>query len=543
MKNLAALWKNTYGFRGNLVVRICVGFFRMLLGLALVWESKRLVDDAVQSESLSNITVSIATLLIMVAVIIGLRQLYFYMTAMATVSAANQIRFQMYRSLFVRNLFDEKQLHSGDVASRFSKDVETVSEVLMDTLPQTLVTIFQLFGAFLLFHFLEPRLAWLLLLFTPLTLLVGKFISYRLKRMNLEIRESETRIQEQVQESVENSAVLRSMNSESWLMDLFTEKQTALTKNVRVQTRYMLMTRLFFAVSFGFGYWIAFIWGALGLRDGIISFGMMTAFLQLVGQIQQPVYSLMNMAPKFIRAEASLERFSKLQMENQNHKEDVTLKNPVGIRFQDVEFEYGENSEPVFRHFSFDFKPGTRTAIVGKSGAGKTTLFRLILGFIRPNSGTVTLYSGKEEWETSATQLKNLVFVPQGNTLLSGTIHFNLQLAKPDATDAELTRALHTACADFVLDLPLGLDFKLSERGGGLSEGQAERIAIARGLLRPGNVFLFDEISSALDESTERELYRRLLSEFPQKTMIFVTHRPAIIDLCDAVVRVDETSV
>lgn len=525
------------------MVRICVGFFRMLLGLALVWESKRLVDDAVQSESLSNITVSIATLLIMVAVIIGLRQLYFYMTAMATVSAANQIRFQMYRSLFVRNLFDEKQLHSGDVASRFSKDVETVSEVLMDTLPQTLVTIFQLFGAFLLFHFLEPRLAWLLLLFTPLTLLVGKFISYRLKRMNLEIRESETRIQEQVQESVENSAVLRSMNSESWLMDLFTEKQTALTKNVRVQTRYMLMTRLFFAVSFGFGYWIAFIWGALGLRDGIISFGMMTAFLQLVGQIQQPVYSLMNMAPKFIRAEASLERFSKLQMENQNHKEDVTLKNPVGIRFQDVEFEYGENSEPVFRHFSFDFKPGTRTAIVGKSGAGKTTLFRLILGFIRPNSGTVTLYSGKEEWETSATQLKNLVFVPQGNTLLSGTIHFNLQLAKPDATDAELTRALHTACADFVLDLPLGLDFKLSERGGGLSEGQAERIAIARGLLRPGNVFLFDEISSALDESTERELYRRLLSEFPQKTMIFVTHRPAIIDLCDAVVRVDETSV
>lgn len=525
------------------MVRICVGFFRMLLGLALVWESKRLVDDAVQGESLSNITVSIATLLIMVAVIIGLRQLYFYMTAMATVSAANQIRFQMYRSLFVRNLFDEKQLHSGDVASRFSKDVETVSEVLMDTLPQTLVTIFQLFGAFLLFHFLEPRLAWLLLLFTPLTLLVGKFISYRLKRMNLEIRESETRIQEQVQESVENSAVLRSMNSESWLMDLFTEKQTALTKNVRVQTRYMLMTRLFFAVSFGFGYWIAFIWGALGLRDGIISFGMMTAFLQLVGQIQQPVYSLMNMAPKFIRAEASLERFSKLQMENQNHKEDVTLKNPVGIRFQDVEFEYGENSEPVFRHFSFDFKPGTRTAIVGKSGAGKTTLFRLILGFIRPNSGTVTLYSGKEEWETSATQLKNLVFVPQGNTLLSGTIHFNLQLAKPDATDAELTRALHTACADFVLDLPLGLDFKLSERGGGLSEGQAERIAIARGLLRPGNVFLFDEISSALDESTERELYRRLLSEFPQKTMIFVTHRPAIIDLCDAVVRVDETSV
>ena len=162
---------------------------------------------------------------------------------------------------------------------------------------------------------------------------------------------------------------------------------------------------------------------------------------------------------------------------------------------------------------------------MGETGIGKTTLFRMILGFIEPTSGKIEVDG-------------ELCFVPQGNTLMSGTIRYNLQLARPDATDDELREVLHTACADFVFDLPDGLDTELGERGSGLSEGQAQRIAIARGLLHGGDIFLFDEISSSLDEQTERTLYARIFDAYPQQTMLLITHRSAVSDLCDAVKRI-----
>jgi ABC-type bacteriocin/lantibiotic exporter with double-glycine peptidase domain len=164
-------------------------------------------------------------------------------------------------------------------------------------------------------------------------------------------------------------------------------------------------------------------------------------------------------------------------------------------------------------------------------------LFRLLLGLIKPKQGTLTLFNADTRQPVNEHTRTNFVFVPQGNTLMSGTIRYNLMLAKPDATDDELRQVLHTAMADFVFNLPEGMDTECGERGGGLSEGQAQRIAIARGLLRPGNIMLLDEISASLDEQTERELYRRLFASYPQKTMVFITHRPVVCELCDEVVR------
>ena len=189
-----------------------------------------------------------------------------------------------------------------------------------------------------------------------------------------------------------------------------------------------------------------------------------------------------------------------------------------------MSFRYATGDREILSHFSHVFKPGSKTAIMGETGIGKTTLFRLMLGFIQPLSGRVEVGG-------------SLCFVPQGNTLMSGTIRYNLQLAKPEATDDELKEVLHTACADFVLELPEGLDTELGERGSGLSEGQAQRIAIARGLLHNGDILLLDEISSSLDEPTERELYTRLFAAFPQKTMLFITHRSAVSELCDEVLK------
>jgi ABC-type multidrug transport system fused ATPase/permease subunit len=281
--------------------------------------------------------------------------------------------------------------------------------------------------------------------------------------------------------------------------------------------------------AFGLGYLLAFVWGGLQLRTGAITFGVMTSFLQLVGQIQTPIMQLLNMIPALIHATASIDRLEEVVAQEDSPlvsaASDTRKPAPraTGIRFENVSFRYATGDREILSHFTHEFKAGTKTAIVGETGIGKTTLFRLILGFIEPTEGQVEVDG-------------NLCFVPQGNTLMSGTIRYNLQLAKPDATDDELREVLHTACADFVEDLPQGIDTELGERGSGLSEGQAQRIAIARGLLRPGNILLLDEISSALDEPTERELYRRLFAACPDKTMLFITHRLTVTEQCDDVV-------
>ena len=178
---------------------------------------------------------------------------------------------------------------------------------------------------------------------------------------------------------------------------------------------------------------------------------------------------------------------------------------------------------------------------MGATGIGKTTLFRLMLAFVQPNSGEIALFgTGKQSYAVNEYTRKHFVFVPQGNTLMSGSVRYNLQLARPEATDDELRQVLHVAMADFVYSLPNGIDTLVGERGIGLSEGQAQRIAIARGLLRPGGILLLDEISSSLDEQTEHELFRRLFDYCNDKTMVFITHRPAVSQLCDAVIRLEE---
>jgi ABC-type multidrug transport system fused ATPase/permease subunit len=231
------------------------------------------------------------------------------------------------------------------------------------------------------------------------------------------------------------------------------------------------------------------------------------------------------MVPEVIHATASIDRLEELEQTTQVPTVARTGKtSSKGINFKDVSFRYGKGDREILSHFTHEFKAGSKTAIMGETGIGKTTLFRLILGFIEPTSGQVAM--GGE-----------LCFVPQGNTLMSGSIRYNLQLAKPDATDDELREVLYTACADFVFDLPDGLDTELGERGSGLSEGQAQRIAIARGLLHGGDILLLDEISSSLDEETERELYHRLFAVNPQKTILLITHRSVVGKLCDKVVK------
>ena len=527
---------NSRGIRLNILVRIMAGLLQTGLALCVVWLSKRLIDDVAMRGTMGEMAVQ--ALLIAAAVVAGvsIRQLNQYLANKAFIKKVAELRLAIFSQLFNRRLFEANDIHSGDVTSRMAKDIDAVSETLAVQLPQVVVMTIQLVGAFLLMRWFDSRLAWALILITPLAIIIGKYISHRLKRITLSIREDESRIMARIQESVELNVVLRALQGERWMQDRVEELQDRQTANYIRRSRFMVFSRFALGCTFGLGYMLAFVWGAYGLRTGAITFGVMTSFLQLVGQIQQPILSLLGAFPSIIYSTASIDRLKEMEHGEEKQScdgEDITTRTLLGIRMDNVTFRYAKGDREVMSNFSHDFRPGTKTAILGTTGAGKTTLFRLILNFIQPDSGEVTFYGNGFTHAADKSMRKNVVFVPQGNTLISGTIRNNLLMAKPDASDEELHTALHTSCADFVFDLPQGIDTVLSEHGGGLSEGQAQRIAIARGLLRPGAVFLLDEISSALDEDTERELFSRLFAARPSTTILLITHRKKVASLCD----------
>ena len=549
-KYVVWIWRNTKGIRLDMLIRIVAGIGRVSLGLLMVWLCKRFIDVTIRQGTTDDIIVMIIALVAVVTGAILCRQSYYYLGIKDRAKQTTSVRLRIFSHLFRRQMFDQKEMHSGDVSSRLEKDIDVVSEATTSLMPDITVTLIQLLGAFLLMQSMDARLAWALLLLTPLFVIVGKLIGRKMRMMTLDIRKQESVIQMLVQETMEHNAVLRSLESGDWITDRLDDMQQDLRVKIRKRARFTVISRLLIGSSFSLGYIMAFIWGALQLRSGVITFGVMTSFLQLVSQIQNPILQMLNMMPQFIQASASIDRLTELEQveveetgfsgipgSSEISRSSGSL-HPLGVKVEDVSFKYADGDREILTHFSFDFKPGSKTALMGHTGAGKTTLFRLLLALTKPNKGTMAVYDSQGQQAISEQTRSNFVFVPQGNTLMSGTIRYNLLLARPDATDEELDDVLHTAMADFVLDLPDGLDTECGERGSGLSEGQAQRIAIARGLLRPGGILLLDEISASLDEATERELYRRLFAKYPGKTMIFITHRPVVCELCDQVIKI-----
>ncbi len=537
MNYLRWLWNNAKSIRFNVLMRVFSGVGQVALGLLIVWLSKQFIDVTIHAADENAIWRMVVLMVGAVALGIALRQWAYYWTVAAEVRQMNFLRRSAFDCLMRKLLFAERNIHSGDVTSRLTKDVETVCNVQVSLFPQMMVCAIQVIGAFLLMHSMDVVLAWVLLLITPFVVIAGKLISRTLRQMTERIRIKESRVQMLVQEGVEHNAMLRSLRGVKWMTGLLDDRQQDWAGDVMHRTRFTVVTRTMLASCFGFGYLFAFVWGGLQLRDGIITIGVMTSFLQLVGQIQYPILNLLNMVPQLVHSTVSVDRLCELmdgQLE-EGESQLVSLEGRVGVRMTDVGFKYPTEERQVLQHFSYDFKPGSRVAIMGETGIGKTTILRLMLALLRPDHGKLEIYTQGESIPVSEHTRINFVIVPQGNSLMSGTIRQNLQLGNPDATDEMMRRALQTAMADFVFSFPNGLDTELGEHGMGLSEGQAQRIAIARGLLQPGQVMLFDEISSALDIDTERELLLKLFRMY-DKTLIFVTHRTEVAEICDEVI-------
>ena len=459
------------------------------------------------------------------------------LAAQTDIRIKNNLRMQIFSRLICAYHGSRGERHSGDITNRLEEDVRVVSECLSNSLPALLSATVQFIAAFCFLMALNNTLAWSVVGIMPLAIILSKIFFRKLRRLTRDIRDTDSLVQSHLQENLQHATLIQTLEQEGRASSGLDRLQSGLYDSVMRRTRFTIVSRTVISLAFAAGYATAFLWGVNGLLAGAVTFGTMTAFLQLVGQIQRPVLELSSYIPSAIHAAASADRLMEIEGdESCAASEPVHLGSPAGIRMEHVSFAYPDGTRKVIDDFSHDFLPGSRTAIVGETGAGKSTLIRLILALLRPQSGSIVIYGPRSSAEASAATRCNLTYVPQGNSLLSGTVRDNLLLGDPEADEAGMKEALRVAAADFVFQLPDGLDTPCSENGGGLSEGQAQRIAIARALLRRGSILLLDEFSSSLDPETEKRLMENLSSALPGRTMIFITHRRKITEYCSDII-------
>lgn len=536
------LWRASEGFRFRIIQMTVTGMVSVCASLFFVYITKRLVDIATGTVE-GSIMESVALMIGCMALQLLIWTVDSWLETQYGLQLDNKLRYQLFNRLMVSRWYGKEKFHSGDMISRLDSDVGQVSGIISYTVPAVIITLFQLVFAFIYLCTMDVGLAWILVFVMPVAVLTSKLYMHRMRTLNKEIRKTDSRLQEHIQESLLHRTLIRTLEYTPGTVLRMGNLQKQLYDQVRRRTDFGLFSRGMVQTGFDVSYVVAFLWGIRGLTSGEVTFGMMTAFLQLVAMVQSPIVSLSRQIPAFVRALISMERIAELEaVPMEQEAKSVRLQGPVGIRLNDVDFTYPEGSHKILNEFSFDFLPGSRTALMGETGVGKSTLIRLMLALLQPDKGTIGIYNEKREVRVSVDTRCNMVYVPQGNTLLSGTVRDNLLMGKPDATEEEMGRALHTAAADFVFGLSDGLDTLCGEQGAGLSEGQAQRIAIARGLLRPGGLLLLDEPTSSLDEATEKLLLERLMTSVCDKTFIIVTHRETVLQWCTHVLRLKKIS-
>lgn len=512
------------------------GIVEVACSLGFVVLSKRVIDIATGNE-FGNLlgTAMLAVALIVLQLILGMWDTW--LNGCMPVDVGSGLRKRMFVHLLRSRWTEIQQYHSGDLLNRIGKDIDEVAKFVTVSIPDLFVTFVQFVASFAYLCWLDSSLAWMLLVVIPFFMLLSKLYVYRMRGYNRNIRQSDSNIQAVIQEAVQHHLVIKTMEQINGQLALLDGMQTGLRRLVKKRTQLSMFSRLMMSAGFNAGYLLVFLWGVVDLSRGAISFGTMSAFMQLVGRVQRPAFDLASFVPSIIASFTAIERLMELdRLTEELVEEPLPLHDLEGLHFRNVSFSYKEDMEPVFEDWSADFKVGTSIALLGKTGTGKTTLLRLVLALITPQAGRIVLSTSTGEVDISPRTRANFVYVPQGNSLFSGTIRENLLLGNKEASDEQLKKVLWVAAADFVFLLPDGLDTRLGETGGGLSEGQAQRIAIARALLREGDILLFDEATSALDSETEQQLLDRLHDYCKGKLLLFVTHHVALAERCSRVV-------
>lgn len=535
--SIRELWVIIRSWTWEILVSCIPGVVRIASSLCFVWVSKVLVDIATGSSTASlsvHIWIMVASVLVMIASSACRSWLEEYLLVRIT----NKMRQDRFRDVIYSKYDASGSFHSADMVNRLEEDVRAVAELVCTRTPDTLVTLLQLVAACIFMAYIQPSLLLVLIIVLPLSTFGGKFLFGPVRKLNDKIRGKDSEVQKIMQESLQNRLVVKSLGQEERLVADMAEVQQEIKTASIHKANYSNIARSIMALGFRAGYLAAFFWGIYGIMQGTATYGMMTAFLQLVGQIQMPLSSLSSNLPSFVRALTSVDRLKDLEnMESGKAGGEERLEGPFDVQLEEISFCYPGNSRNVLEYFSYDIKAGKVYAIVGPTGRGKSTLVKIIMGLLAPQKGSVTLRTDGCSIAASEKAIINFSYVPQGNSLISTTVRRNLLLAKPEATEAEMISALQDAQASFVLELPQGLDTPCFEKGAGLSEGQAQRIAIARTLLSDRGMFIFDEATSALDAETEQHLLANLGKRLKGKSVIWITHRDSILGYADEVIR------
>ena len=515
----------------QITLNTTVGILLVLLDLAFVWATKLAIDVA--THNTTAVTLHQAFLLIALImftrIVLGLSSRW--IRAILGVKAQNSMRQHLFNRLLRCKWTELKTYHTGNLTNRIEHDVNDVVNFVTESIPSFITTLAQFIGAFFFLFFMDSMLAIIIVCVIPFFIISSKLYIKKMRKLSHQARDEESKIQSTIQESLQHVMIIKTLQRVAYFTNRLTSQQAQLHQIILSRTRYATISSSLLNLGFATGYFVTFIWGATNLSKGLITYGAMLAFIQLVGQIQGPVRNLSKFIPIFITSFTATERLMDIENIAQEEANTPTKLLPsVGVQLSNLTFQYTTSSRLIFNNFSYSFPAGSITAIVGETGAGKTTLIRLLLSLIQPTEGKIALIDGSGKEFTMRPDLRaNFAYVPQGNTLFSGTIRSNLLLGKPDATDEELKTALHTAAADFVYKKAKGLETPCGEAGDGLSEGQAQRIAIARALLADGNVFIFDEATSSLDPTTEETVLQRIVTHFANRTLIFITHRPLVL--------------
>ena len=529
-------------FRWTFVAVLLFQVVGVAISLFYVWLSKDLVDTAVehfQGDLQRQRIISLAIIFTLVSLSRPiLTAIKSYLQSRMAVNMTNSLRQRLFDEMLKTEVDVGRKYHSGDMINRMESDVSAVTNAFCAAVPNLFWAGLQFAAAFACVLYVDLRLSLILVVLLPIAAPAGKFIMKKVRKLTLRIKSSDSRIQSHIQESIQHHTLLRTLEYTDGSSQMLGELQDENYSRNLKRIGFSIIARVLMSLAFTLGYLVAFLWGVRGLSTGVVTYGVMTAILQLVGQLQRPLLLASENLPSLLHCTASIDRLMELEdLPKEEAEDSLMLGAPAGVRVRNLSFQYPDGEEKVIDNLSFDFKPGSRIAITGRTGIGKTTLLKLILALSRPTSGSIELYDSETSVPVSVKTRCNFAYIPQGNTLFSGTVRENLLMGDRNADEERMKEVLHLAAADFVMDLPEGLDTICSEAGGGLSEGQAQRIAVARGLLRPGSIVLLDEFSSALDPATEEEMLSRLTAKdglCAGKTMIFITHRESILNFCDS---------
>ncbi len=508
----------------------------MSVGMAII--GKKLIDKA----SIGDLSGLWKIIIIYVAVILGSQLMGIISSLMAVVVYEKfgfGIRKKVYRRILDTCWIDISKYHTGDLMTRLTSDVSAVSDGIANTIPTILRLMVELLVTFCTLAYYDLRLALFALLVAPIAMIASFWLGRKLKYLTVKVQQTESKYRSFMQESLANILIEKSFCLEDYSEERLTQLRDERIYWVFKKNRTNMYASAAMGLSFQLGYIVAFAWGAICIANKTITYGTMTVFLQLVNRIQAPIVSLAQLIPKIISMLASAGRIIELQdLPKEKYLGKSITPEKIGVKVETISFGYTDDL--VFEDASIDFKPGEFTAIVGKSGIGKTTLVRLIMAFTNRMKGNIEFYNEKgESIEASPDARQFIAYVPQGNTLFSGSIRDNIRMGKKDATDEEIVEALESAAAyDFIKEFPKGIDTIIGEKGVGISEGQAQRIAIARALVKKAPFLILDEATSSLDESTELRVLEGIRKWNPSPTCLLITHRRSVLQYCDREIQI-----